>query len=143
MPTRPGPVIFARLMADAAKQAGGELLHLDFHGDRGIFVQEGAWLDQDRLTRPQRALKDVAVTVQDQQARHVGGDKAVHEHALPAEENVAQALDADVRISDMVGGQQEGVLAHIQFHAGVQRQDHQLAGRIPEEGNPAWPGRQC
>ena len=32
---------------------------------------------------------------------------------------------------------QEGVLADVELHAGVQRQDDQLAGRVAREGDAA------
>ena len=141
MPTRPGPVISARYMAVPPHEPGPQRqLHgLHLHG--GILVEEAARLHQDLLAGAERALQDVAVAVQQQQARVLGRDEPVHEHAAAAVQHVRQPLDPDERVLDAVRGQQEGVLADVQFHPRVQRQHDQLARRVPGERDPAWPAR--
>jgi hypothetical protein len=51
--------------------------------------------------------------------------------------SVGQALDPDERVLDGVRREQERVLAHVELHARVQRQHHQLAGRVTGERDPA------
>ena len=141
MPTRPGPVISARYMRVPPHEPGPQrqLHRLHLHG--GILVEEAARLHQDLLARAERALEDVAVAVQQQQARVLGRDEPVHEHAAAAVQHVRQPLDPDERVLDAVRGQQEGVLADVELHPRVQRQHDQLARRVPGERDPAWPVR--
>ena len=107
-----------------------------------VLVEKRAGLHHDAFAGLELALEDVAVAVQHKQARTAGGDEAVHEHALAAEQNVGQALDAHERVVDLVRAEQKGVLAHVQLHAGMQRQHHQFAGGVAREGDAArtrWP----
>ena len=41
------------------------------------------------------------------------------------------------RIADRVGGHEEGVLADVDLHAGMQGQDDQFAGSVAREGDPS------
>src|SRR5450756_2635730 len=121
-----------------SEEAGLERNLLGLHGHRGVLVEEAAGLDQDLLARAEGPLKDVAVAMQHQQPRVLGGDEPVHEHAATAVQHVGQALDPDERVLDGVRGEQEGVLADVKLHARVQRQDHELAWRVTGERDPAW-----
>src|SRR5947209_4820274 len=107
--------------ARPAEEAGRQLLRLDVHRHGGVLVEERARLDHDALARLQDPLENVAVAVKQKESGLCARDEAIHEHALAAEEDVAQALNADVRIRDVVRGEEEGVLAHVQLHAWVQR----------------------
>src|SRR5438270_13599017 len=103
--------------ASATEEAGRQLLRLDVHRHRSVLVEKRARLKHDVLARLKVALEDVAVTVHQQQSRLVARDEAIHEHSLTAEKDVSQTLDADVRIRDVVRGEEEGVLAHVQLDA--------------------------
>ena len=52
-------------------------------------------------------------------------------------QDVGQSLDAHERVADVCDATQEGVLAHVELHARVQRQHDQLARGVPGEGDPA------
>src|SRR2546423_7354863 len=121
--------------ARASEEACGQLLRLDVHRHRRVLVKKRARLDYDALARLQVSLEDVAVAVQQKKARLVARDEAIHEHALPTKEDVAKALDADVGVRDVVRGEEECVLAHIQFDSGMQRHDDQFARGVAREGD--------
>ena len=57
--------------ADAAEEAGRELLGLDVHRDARVLVEKRAGLEQDALARREPPFEDVAVAVEEQQARRV------------------------------------------------------------------------
>ena len=56
---------------------------------------------------------------------------------LPPCRTLARPLMRTNEYVDRVRGEQEGVLAHVELHAGVQRQHDQLARRVAGEGDPA------
>ena len=85
----------------------------------------------------ERALEHVAVAMQQDQAWTAGGDEAIHEHALAAEQNIGQPFHAHKRIVDLVRAQDESVLANIDLHSGMQRQHHQFTGGVAREGDAA------
>src|SRR5271169_3959911 len=91
--------------AGAPKKARGQLLHLDIHGDAGVLIEERAGLDLDALAGSEAPLEDIAVAVEQQEARLSLGDEPIHEHPLPAEQDVAQSLDADVGVIDVLRGE--------------------------------------
>ena len=66
-------------------------------------------------TPDQQALKveNIAVAMQNNQPRCVGGDESIHEHALAAEQNICQPFDPDERIIDLMRGQKERVLTNV------------------------------
>src|SRR2546423_2807106 len=129
--------------ARASEEACGQLLRLDVHRHRRVLVKKRARLDYDALARLKVSLEDVAVAVQQKKARLVARDEAIHEHALPAEQNVSQALDAHVRVRDVVRGEQERVLAHVEFDSGVQRHDDKLARGVAREGDSSGAVREA
>ncbi len=123
--------------AVAAQHAGLELLLDRVHLDRGVLVQEAARLDQDLLAGLERLLEDVAVAVQQEQARVAGGDEPVHVHAAAAVQDVGQALDPHERVVQRVRAGQEGVLADVDLMRRVNRQHDDLAGRVLGQRDPA------
>src|SRR5580698_11483978 len=86
----------------AAEKARAEALELDLHADGRILVQKRTRFYHDALTGLELALEHVAVTVQQNQPGAIGSDEAIHEHALAAEQNVAQTFHPDERIIDLV-----------------------------------------
>ena len=94
MPTRPGTGNARQAHRGAAEESGAELLEFHVHGDGRVLIEKRAGLQHEALAGLERALEDVAIAVQDQQAGTAGGDEAIHVHALAAEKNVGQPFDA-------------------------------------------------
>ena len=137
MPTRPGPVISARYML-CRMRPGLQRNLLGLHaGPRSPC--RGSHPARPGSSRPGRSVRSSTLPLpcSISSPGYWCGDEPVHEHAAAAVQHVGQALDPHERVLDGVRREQEGVLADVEFHARVQRQDHELAGRVAGERDPA------
>src|ERR1700678_3952012 len=128
-----GPSHARQAHVRSAEESGAQSLELHVHIDGRIFIEKCAGFHHDAFTGFEPALEDVAVAVQQHQARAIGSDEAVHEHALSTEQNVSETLHAHERVIDLVRAKHKRVLANVDLHSRVQRQHYQFAGSIARE----------
>src|SRR6185437_14938769 len=117
----------------AAEHASLEPEDLNGHLYRAVTIDPAAGLDVDDLAGRQGLLKDVSVAMQPDIALFPCAGELVNEDSRPAEQHVADALDAGERVVEVRSRRKELMFPHLDAGAGREMDREDVTRAVARE----------